>query len=298
MITQGDLDWWLALAPTLRWRFASTSDFPHSYVVRGKDLVDTADFARAVRVIRTFGEPGRFHRWTNIYLTSNETKWWTMGAPVDETTIINQSSASDAYGVQDAPRTAAARPAFYDRIATEYDQLYLSPQDLAENEVVRQLIRQHFIGHAPRTLDVGCGTGLLLDLGVVSSKLYWGIDPSQGMLNQLVAKHPDVWSLYPGTAADALPTFAGSRFELVCALFGAASYMEVEDWQSMVDLSKDLVILMTLRQGYLPSYWQGEDRQRMLVRAEARRLEMIEFAHHHGAERIELANEDITVIRR
>lgn len=299
-VEQADLQWWLQLAPTLNWRFARTSDFPHSYIVKGKDLSDN-NFQQAVRVIRTFGQPSRFFQWTHLYLINDNTKWWTMGAPVEETTIINTAMVEESFGQQDAPRTETGAFTVYDQIATEYDGLYTSPEDLAENLLVRSIIREHFGASAPDTLDVGCGTGLLLDLGVVSTRLYTGIDPSRGMLNQLVAKHPRVAEIRPGTAAEVLPEYVakGRHFDLVCALFGAASYMTPDDWQMMLDLSRNLTVFMTLREGYLPSYWQGEERQRMLVCAEARRLQMAELAEaHHGSMRIHLANEDITVIRR
>ena len=91
LVTLEDLAWWEALAPTLTWTFAKTMpDAPHSYVVRGKTL-DDEDFLRAVRVIRTFGEPGKFYSRVNVYLTIGNTKWWTMGAAVDETIIIRMA---------------------------------------------------------------------------------------------------------------------------------------------------------------------------------------------------------------
>ncbi len=43
------------------------SDTPHCYVVRGTHLRVRRTFDRAVRVIRTFGEPGKFYTRTNIY---------------------------------------------------------------------------------------------------------------------------------------------------------------------------------------------------------------------------------------
>ena len=70
MLQREELDWFLDLAPRLKWTFAKTMpDTPHEYGVRGKTL-DEEDFVRAVRVIRTFGEPGKFYSMTNVYLVS------------------------------------------------------------------------------------------------------------------------------------------------------------------------------------------------------------------------------------
>ena len=102
MSTRADLAWWLDLAPTLAWTFAkSMPGVPHWYVVRGKDL-SREDFERAVRVTRTYGEPGKFYSRTNIYLyTADRRLWfWTMGEPVEETTIINVATTEKTYGSQ------------------------------------------------------------------------------------------------------------------------------------------------------------------------------------------------------
>lgn len=63
-VGQADLRWWLDLAPTLTRIFARTyaETAPHSYVVNGR-LPDLTmdDYVRAGRVIRTFGESGKFY---------------------------------------------------------------------------------------------------------------------------------------------------------------------------------------------------------------------------------------------
>ena len=302
LTTKEDLAWWGRLAPSLAWRVATTMpDAPHSYVVKGKTLGDEA-FDRAVRVIRTYGQPQQFWGRTGIYLVIDDMKWWTMGAPLSETIIINQAEADQTFGPQLAPVTFVpdlVRSDVYDAVATQYDSLYLSPEDLAENELVRKLLHTHFGNYAPSTLDVGCGTGLLLDLGVVSSKLYVGIDPSQGMLNELVRKYPKLHrkSILPGTLASRLPELRtlGRHFELVCALFGAASYMEVAEWEAMLGLSRDLVILMTLHEGYLPGYWTGEAREQMLPKVAQASYDIEDFSRRHGGTVVELANENLYV---
>ncbi|SDO72304.1 hypothetical protein SAMN04489867_0415 [Pedococcus dokdonensis] len=102
--SQADLDWWLDLAPTLQWTFASTMPgVPHWYVVRGRTPgLSPEDFERAVRVTRTFGEPGKFYARTNLYLFTRDRRlwFWTMGAPIEETTIINVATTHKVYGEQ------------------------------------------------------------------------------------------------------------------------------------------------------------------------------------------------------
>lgn len=266
-VTRADLEWWRGLAPTLPWKFASTlAEHPHSYVVRGRAL-GAEDFTRAVRVIRTFGEPGKFYDQTYIYLTSDDTKWWTMGYSVEETTVINQAEASQTYGEQNAPRTAAEAFTVYDEIATVYDQRYVGPQCQAEDVMVRSLLLS-LIGQRdlpPLTLDLGCGTGLLLDLGVVPVTHYSGVDPSQGMLNELVRKHGKVRAgqLFSMTAERWLelsaPEAVRGRYDLVVSLFGSPSYMEPATILALPELLRPggHLVLMHLEPGYLPDYQHG-----------------------------------------
>ena len=78
------------------WKFAKTyADFaPHEYIVKS-NYKDTASFEEAVRYIRKFGFPAKFGKDTHIYLPIDGRYYWTMGAPVEETVIINRCDISD-----------------------------------------------------------------------------------------------------------------------------------------------------------------------------------------------------------
>ena len=169
---------------------------------------------RAACVIHTFGEPGRCYRSTDIYLTSpaGRRKWWTIDRRIADIDLTNRATTDRVYGAQDAPRTL--NPVFteYDAVATAWDEL----RDSSPNLDVRRRVADHFSDHAPTTLEVGCGTGALLDLGVTKPWRYTGIDPSQWMLNRLVLKHPWVHRVYPRR----LEQVRGveERYELVVAM--------------------------------------------------------------------------------
>jgi len=272
-LAQGDLEWWLNLAPMLSWRNASTftDSAPHSYVIRDKTM-DDPDCTRAVQVIRTYGQPGKFYGSTQIYLQDPDdpnTRWWTMSGTISQQGVINRSTDGRMYGKQDAPVTAqplhngqvvAEVVSLYDHLATVYDSMYDAshcPPCTQENDAVRRLIVKHFGFYAPRTLDVGCGTGLLLDMKVTSPDLYTGLDPSQGMLNALVLKHPKVTHLVPARLEDAVSAkrFVPKQFELVASLFGSPSYIEPVAIEALPSLTSDLLLLMHYRAGYWPDYW-------------------------------------------
>lgn len=121
-----DLDWWLDLAPTLKWTFARTyaETAPHWYVVQDRTPGLThQDFVRAGRVIRTYGEPGKFWAYTNLYLLTRDRrlKFWCMwSTPPREadSILINLATTDRTYGPQtgvDQERVAALRLAAEER---------------------------------------------------------------------------------------------------------------------------------------------------------------------------------------
>ncbi len=171
VITPSDLNWWLQAADQLEWTFAKAyaTTAPHDYVVLGRCPLSRGDIIRAAKVIHTFGQPGKYWDTTNIYLTSPDGrwKWWTMDPDLNPTTLVNRATTGLTYGVQDAPPTFNPEFTEYDAIAADYD----ATRDGSQDEMVRQRILDHFGGSQPASvLDVGCGTGALLDIGIVDRR--------------------------------------------------------------------------------------------------------------------------------
>ena len=78
------------------WTFAKTMpEWPHEYLVRGR--VDPQLFEALVTHIRAHGYEGRFYRRTITYFEADGLVYWTMGAPIAETTIINRCKAADTF---------------------------------------------------------------------------------------------------------------------------------------------------------------------------------------------------------
>jgi hypothetical protein len=224
-VTQTDLTWWFALAPSVNWIFASTyaDTAPHSYIVLNQTAgITKEDYVRAGRVIHTFGRPEKFYGMTSIYLNSldGRLKWWTMDADITQTGLINQATTDRLYGVQNAPSTESGIATQFDSVATSYDELHPTSYGLAS--AIRAAATALRSKYPLSVLDVGCGTGRVLDLDITTPDRYAGVDSSKPMLNQLIRKHPDVGALYPMMIEQAIADglFTPGQFELVTVLMG------------------------------------------------------------------------------
>ena len=82
------------------WTFAKTmKDAPHEYTL--KDPASRAPalipelFTKAVAFIREHGEKRKHGRAKYVYLEVGDWRYWTMGCPVHQTTLINRASIDD-----------------------------------------------------------------------------------------------------------------------------------------------------------------------------------------------------------
>jgi hypothetical protein len=86
----------LDFVDTAKWTFAKTMpEWPHEYIVR--DRVDEDLFVHLVHHIRANGYVGKFYQKNITYYDDRGMVYWTMGAPLEETTIINRCRKEDSY---------------------------------------------------------------------------------------------------------------------------------------------------------------------------------------------------------
>ena len=89
--TDVQLDWFAARMRNNTFRFAKTMPrCPHHYTLRNTWSNDK-DFVDCVQLIRESGYDEAFGGTRFVYLNANGYKYWTMGAPLDETTLINRA---------------------------------------------------------------------------------------------------------------------------------------------------------------------------------------------------------------
>jgi len=76
---------------SVKWQFAKTMpENPHEYTVVNWNPDNKEPFYDFVKYIRKYGKNEIFYSKKYTYLEIDNYKYWTMGEPVKETTLINR----------------------------------------------------------------------------------------------------------------------------------------------------------------------------------------------------------------
>ena len=83
-----------------QWTFAKTyaATWPHEYIVR--ERVEQALFVQLVEHIRAHGYVGKFYHRSITYFDEGGMTYWTMGEPIEKTTVINRCPKEGTYEVR------------------------------------------------------------------------------------------------------------------------------------------------------------------------------------------------------
>jgi len=130
---------------------------------------------------------------------------------------VRKSPTSDVQ-----PQIAQIKGA-YDSLAPVYDNTYLSPICLAENDVIFSFLHHLLpLEEGPDVLELACGTGLLLDGYPVHAADYTGLDISPAMIAEAKKKYPG-HHFQIGDMHDLSAIPSGSIDRCIC-IFGGLSY--------------------------------------------------------------------------
>lgn len=121
----------------------------------------------------------------------------------------------------------------YDDLAAEYDGYHTDGKSLAENRRIGRYLTD-FIRPGQTVVDLGCGTGLLLDLVRIPPERYVGVDISAGMLEYARKKHPGYRFVEGNLESESIPALAEETFDVAVSLFGSASYCQLAPVQATV----------------------------------------------------------------
>jgi len=217
------------------WVFAKTMPKnPHWYALR-KQWKPADTFDESVISIRYHGVVELFQKRPYTVFRMNAHKYWTMGAPLSDTLLINRKRLQ--------PSSA------FDSIAAMYDSLFQDETSLIENtEIAQRLPARGSI------LDIGCGTGGFLDYTSVPPEQYFGIDTSLLMLERLHTKHPAFDAQTLNVAFEDFYPEQFLRYDTVLALFGSLNYVNPKAWNRLPFFLRKggQFFLMLYRNGYYP----------------------------------------------
>lgn len=121
----------------------------------------------------------------------------------------------------------------YDSLAEVYDSYHRDAKSLAENRWVAAFLRR-FLPPEGLVADLGCGTGLLLELHPLESSRYLGVDLSEGMLAFARRKHPR-HRFATGDMRGPIAALPDGAAAAVVSLFGSPSYCELEPLRREVE---------------------------------------------------------------
>ena len=210
------------------WTFAKTMpENPHFYTLR-KSWDDDNFFVDCVQFIRDFGEIEVFKGRKYICLNLNGYKYWTMGAPLHQTTLIN--------------RCVIHYKTDYDDLAENYDTLFNAVEFIEEDNQLKLFLKDYLNGNV---LDIGCGTGKLLDLFHVEQ--YLGIDICKNMLDI----HKNKFN--KPIINTSFEHFDGFKFDNIISLYGSISYIKnpIDKIKSMLN-DEGKFFLMFYEDDYFP----------------------------------------------
>ena len=188
---------------------------PHEYTLRNK-APDPVRFERVVAHIRSVGYVIPWGKYNNTYLDFDGWRYWTMGAPIEETTLINRAKLD-----------------FYNAVADNYDDIFSTERHQREDAELTQMIGD-LSGES--VLDIGCGTGKLLELA--TPRDYLGVDPSEAMIIKAKKKFPN--ASFRAIAGElALKKYAHEK-TMITALF-SASYLNPKVFDDVAKLRLFLI---------------------------------------------------------
>ncbi len=128
-----------------------------------------------------------------------------------------------------------AGPLYDQKIAKKYDQFY---QTSETGLFLREFLPKHI--QEGTILDIGCGTGWLLDYqrDIIKPENYVGVDISFPMAKMLKGKHPE-YNVVNGDI-----TSITGKFNTGLGIFGPLSYMGYEEIKHINSIIDNKILLM------------------------------------------------------
>lgn len=217
------------------WKWARTYiNVPHEYIVRDKCTLTKQQFDEFVETQRNCGITERWGNYNHQYLYIGGYKYWTMGAPIDETTVINRQ-----------------------KLFGEFDDL-VNPLAKWYTVEFRNYIAEivNSIRGEKNVYEAYCGDGDFVAASHISSSQYKGAEPSNVLINAFREKQNGFYRNVTKSPFESLSERWTKPGTLVISLFGKASYIMRPYLEKVVSSGNDY-FFMFFKDGELPTELEG-----------------------------------------
>ncbi len=236
-MTKEQINMLLAYVSRCKWSWAkSMPNSPHEYIVRNSCALSDNEFVAFVNLQREFGVQEKWGNYNLQYLYLDGYKYWTMGNPIPETTVINREKLFGEY----------------DQVADHYDDYAMRDNILyqTQNLQIAEMLKEvsGFI------YEIGCGTGRLLQIKSIDPKQYQGIDPSAKMLELFRQKNPN-YKIRVRRKSFEYESDKCLAYDWVISLFGTPSYLMLPYLRKLSKRNGGL-FLMFYRHDFTPAYYK------------------------------------------
>lgn len=139
----------------------------------------------------------------------------------------------------------------YNRLANKYDKRYKHPIHFVEEEIINDFLPE--LRDDQIVLDIGCGTGNMINVGQYTHQQYTGIDISEKMLDIAIQKYRG----YNFIHGDGKQCVRAGGFDLVLHIFGQLNYMGIHGWLDSIIHNlkvKGMFITVCYAPSYKPEY--------------------------------------------
>ena len=116
----------------------------------------------------------------------------------------------------------------YDKLSIGYDSFYRQKIHFVEEEIISSFLPDIEINS--KILDIGCGTGNMINVGQYGLNQYTGVDISEEMLIKAQNKYEGYEFLH----LDGSEVIKHGEYDLILHVFGQLNYMGVERWMDSI----------------------------------------------------------------
>ena len=218
----------------VHWTWAKTYvSLPHEYIVRGRCGLNDQEFEYLVQAQREQGVTEQWHKYNFPYLYIDGYKYWTMGDPIENTTIINRQ-----------------------KVFSEFDNIGVM-EDIQSESLYNQ-VSQMFNTTFPNrdVYEVGCGTGVTFERFNIEPTHYRGVDPSKKAIEQFKQSHPELSNRLFVNSFEESVNYWSKGSAVVLATFGAASYFMHQYLEILANSGQEYFLMFYL-EDYCPEQFKS-----------------------------------------